>query len=77
MSTVSHTQLMHWFEHVEHDLQCVRRQLLQQMQGGDDLCFEDVINPAALEQLVAQPGVPERLLELLPGGQQTQVRSAP
>ena len=50
------------------------RQLLQHMQE-DSLCFEDVLDPATLETLVAQSGVPERLLDMLPDGQQNAVRT--
>ena len=50
------------------------RQLLQHMQE-DSLCFEDVLDPATIETLVSQPGVPERLLDMLPDGQQNAVRT--
>lgn len=56
----------------------VCRQLLQavtQQQGpaGDPLMLEDVLDPPKLEQLLAQPGVAERLTPLLPEGRQNQV----
>ena len=44
------------------------------MQGSKDpLAFEDVLSPEALEALIKQPGVAERLLPLLPDGMQTEV----
>ena len=59
---------------------CLRacRQLLQAVQQqqalqGDPLMLEEVLDAPRLEQLLAQPGVAERLMPLLPDGRQNEV----